>query len=137
MVLAKMDEIGRPAWLAAVLAGFWLFWPVGLAMLGYLAWTGRLQSMRRQRMGGGRWHNMRRQAFAQGFGAQGFGGSGNQAFDDYRTHTLQRLEEEQAEFVEYLEKLRRARDKAEFDQFMAERGRRSDVVVDHGDKQAA
>ena len=131
MVLAKMDEFGRPAWIAAVLAGFWLFWPIGLATLGYLAWTGRLSAMRRQpvsgRFGGGRWHNVRSQAF----------GSGNQAFDDYRTQTLQRLEQEQAEFVEYLERLRRARDKSEFDQFMADRNRRGDVVVDHGDKQAA
>ncbi len=133
MVLAKMDEIGRPAWLAAVLVGFWLFWPIGLATLGYLAWTGRLQSMRRSRMSGrGRWHNIR----AQAFGAS-FGGSGNAAFDEYRTHTLQRLEEEQAEFVHYLDRLRRARDKAEFDQFMAERGRRADVVVDVSEPRAA
>jgi len=40
--------------------------------------------------------------------------SGNRAFDEYRTETLRRLEEEQ----------RHARDKVEFDQFMAERGRR-------------
>ena len=46
---------------------------------------------------------------------------GNAAFDDYRAETLRRLEEEQKEFVAYLERLRRARDKAEFDQFMAER----------------
>jgi hypothetical protein len=33
---------------------------------------------------------------------------------------LRRLEEEQRQFTEYLERLRRAKDKAEFDQFMAE-----------------
>ena len=33
---------------------------------------------------------------------------------------MRRLEEEQTEFHEYLERLRRAKDKAEFDSFMAE-----------------
>jgi hypothetical protein len=47
--------------------------------------------------------------------------SGNRAFDDYRAETLRRLEEEQREFQEFLTRLRMARDKQEFDQFMAER----------------
>ena len=38
--------------------------------------------------------------------------------------TLRRLEEEQREFREFLERLRMAKDKAEFDQFMAERRNR-------------
>jgi hypothetical protein len=50
--------------------------------------------------------------------------SGNRAFDEYRTETLRRLEEEQREFKEFLNRLRHAKDKAEFDQFMTERGRR-------------
>lgn len=50
--------------------------------------------------------------------------SGNRAFDEYRAETLRRLEEEQREFMAFLDRLRHARDKAEFDQFMAERGRR-------------
>ena len=50
--------------------------------------------------------------------------SGNRAFDEYRAETLRRLEEEQREFKEFLDRLRHAKDKAEFDQFMAERGRR-------------
>ena len=50
--------------------------------------------------------------------------SGNRAFDEYRTETLRRLEEEQREFKEFLDRLRHAKDKAEFDQFMAERSRR-------------
>ena len=47
--------------------------------------------------------------------------SGNRAFDDYRSETLKRLEEEQREFKDFLARLRFARDRAEFDQFMAER----------------
>lgn len=45
----------------------------------------------------------------------------NRAFDEYRDETINRLEEEQREFMEYLERLRQARDRAEFDQFMADR----------------
>jgi hypothetical protein len=50
--------------------------------------------------------------------------SGNSAFDEYREETLRRLEEEQKEFRDFLDRLRQAKDKAEFDQFMAERRRR-------------
>ena len=50
--------------------------------------------------------------------------SGNHAFDEYRSETLRRLEDEQREFREFLERLRFAKDKTEFDQFMAERRNR-------------
>ena len=50
--------------------------------------------------------------------------SGNRAFDEYRADTLRRLEEEQREFMAFLERLRHAKDKAEFDEFMAERSQR-------------
>ena len=46
--------------------------------------------------------------------------SGNRAFDEYRTETLRRLEEEQVEFRNFLDRLRHAKDKEEFDQFMAQ-----------------
>ena len=51
--------------------------------------------------------------------------SGNHAFDDYRAETLRRLEDEQREFKEFLERLRFAKDRGEFDQFMSERRNRS------------
>jgi Protein of unknown function (DUF2852) len=50
--------------------------------------------------------------------------SGNRAFDEYRSETLKRLEEEQHEFKDFLARLRFAKDRAEFDQFMAERRQR-------------
>lgn len=56
--------------------------------------------------------------------------SGNSAFDEYRAETLRRLEEEQREFKEFLERLRFARDKNEFDQFMAERRNRTAPTSD-------
>ena len=50
--------------------------------------------------------------------------SGNRAFDDYRAETLKRLEDEQREFKDFLDRLRFAKDRAEFDQFMASRRQR-------------
>lgn len=55
--------------------------------------------------------------------------SGNSAFDAYKADTLRRLEQEQHDFEAFLERLREAKDKAEFDQFMDERAR----AADHGD----
>ena len=52
---------------------------------------------------------------------RGFASSGNRSFDDYREETLRRLEEEQREFREFLDRLRKAKDKEEFDHFMADR----------------
>ena len=125
---AKLDGLGKSGWLALTLVAFWAAWSLGLATLAYLAGSGRLRAWRSEMPG--HWFNLRA---AAGPGWQGWGaGSGNQAFDEYRLETLRRLEEEQREFQAYLERLRRARDKAEFDQFMAERRRRSGPLQDTG-----
>jgi hypothetical protein len=47
--------------------------------------------------------------------------NGSSAFDEYRAETLRRLEREQGEFQEFVEHLRMAKDKDEFDQFVADR----------------
>ncbi len=65
----------------------------------------------------GKWQQFRHQATQPR-------GSGNHAFDDYRAEMLRRLEQDQQDFQAFLDRLRRAKDKAEFDQFMAERDRR-------------
>ena len=52
--------------------------------------------------------------------------TGNAAFAAYKADTLRRLEEEQKHFEAFLERLREAKDKAEFDQFMDERAKRDD-----------
>ena len=104
-----LDERGKPAWIAAFVLGFVFIWPVGLAILFYTIWSGRMGC---GRGGWGRKH-----------GRSGAGPTGNAAFDEYRADTMKRLEEEQTAFVSFLEKLRQAKDKAEFDQFMADRGR--------------
>ncbi len=120
----KMDEYGKGAWIALIVAGFYLFWPVGLTALAFVVFSGRGRGWRMQSRG--QWHN----TGSRGFGrSRRMGGSGNAAFDEYRAETIKRLEDEQKEFVEYLEKLRQAKDKSEFDQFMADRRGRSDLAA--------
>ena len=121
---ARLDEIGKPAWIGLMILSFIVFWPLGLAILVYLIWSGRMGC--RYRNAPGRWWGPQN---VQGAGPWSgwtgpFRSSGNWAFDEYRTETLRRLEEEQREFREFLERLRHAKDKAEFDQFMAERRNR-------------
>ena len=135
-IVEKLDEYGKGAWIALAVLGFIVFWPLGLATLAFLFWSGRMgcgyagdryehrmnrlqgkMDRLRERMAG------RECGFGGGFGGWGRGGpsSGNRAFDEYRAETLRRLEDEQREFHDFLGRLRMARDKAEFDQFMNER----------------
>ncbi|EPX85932.1 hypothetical protein ruthe_01653 [Rubellimicrobium thermophilum DSM 16684] len=124
-----LDERGKWAWLAAMVAGFVLFWPIGLAILAYMIWSKRMFSSRHalapdgsRGLRCGRRH-ARSEAWAHARTA--LRPSGNAAFDAYKAETLRRLEEEQRAFEEFLSRLREARDKAEFDQFMEERARRA------------
>lgn len=120
---AKLDEFGKPAWIALTIAGFIVFWPLGLAILAFTIWSGRMGCGHRAH-----WQNkMERWRMNTPWGGPGWGApsSGNRAFDEYRTETLRRLEEEQREFRDFLERLRFAKDKTEFDQFMAERRNKS------------
>lgn len=106
-----LDERGKPAWIAAMVLGFVLFWPVGLAILAYMIWSKRMFGCSK-RTHGPRYHAAP---------------TGNSAFDAYRSETLKRLEDEHREFVDFLQKLREAKDKAEFDQFMQQRGDKTDA----------
>jgi hypothetical protein len=122
-VAQRLDEIGKPAWIALMVLGFALFWPIGLATLAFLIWSGRMGCWNHRRFanwqaGGGDWRQDRWRRWQGGPAS-----SGNRAFDEYREATLRRLEEEQREFMAFLDRLRLAKDKAEFDQFLAERRR--------------
>ncbi len=114
----KLDEHGKGAWIAVMVLSFVIFWPAGLAILAYLIWSGRMGCWKRARVG--RWYN-RHERHHGGGGRYHETSSGNSAFDEYREETLKRLEDEQIEFESFLERLRHAKDKAEFDQFMDER----------------
>ena len=144
-VVARIDDFGRPAWIALMVLGFIVFWPIGLGILAYLIWSGRMgcgwaghrgdierwrsRAMDRVNRAAERWEHkrdrweMRRQHWGSHRG-HGMRPSGNHAFDEYREEALHRLEEEATEFREFLERLRAAKDRAEFDEFMRERRNR-------------
>ena len=63
--------------------------------------------------------------------------SGNSAFDAYKAETLRRLEDEQTNFEAFLARLRDAKDKAEFDQFMDDRATSADAPKANDDDDAA
>jgi hypothetical protein len=123
IIAARLDDIGKPAWIAVMILGFILWWPVGLAILGFLIWSGRMGCGRGH---WGRWRDERwgnpEQRSRSGWGQRTH--SGNSAFEDYKADTLRRLEDEQKEFLDFLRKLREAKDKQEFDQFMSDRRNR-------------
>ena len=109
-----LDDKGRGAWIAAMVLGFIVFWPLGLALLAYMIWGKQMFGKNCRN----RAHSHHRQAWAM------HQPSGNAAFDSYKADTLRRLEEEQDAFAAFLKRLRDAKDKAEFDQFMDDRARR-------------
>ena len=138
--------------LVFMILGFIWWWPIGLIILAFLIARGRFGFGCWHRpvfagsgpMGGCWDHKMDRwegkvarmqekmdrvrskMDHFRGSGGDWFGqpSSGNRAFDEYRSETLKRLEEEQREFKEFLERLRFAKDRSEFDQFMSERRNR-------------
>ena len=96
-ITAKLDEFGKPAWIALIVLGFMVFWPLGLAILVYTIWSGRMGCGYH---GGGvdRWqHKMERMQRKMDWMRAKMGGGPAFAYG------------------------RHARDKSEFDQFMSER----------------
>ena len=128
-LMERLDDIPRPAWIALVVVSFIVFWPIGLALLIYLKWSGRMFCSRHGRYG--HWNTPdgrdARQEFREWRRRHRWSrhsGSGNVAFDEYREETLRKLDEEQREFRDFLDRLRAAKDRAEFDEFMNERRNR-------------
>ena len=119
---AWLDEKGKGAWIAAMVLGFIFFWPIGLALLAYMIWGKRMFNSSCRSRGSFRKSAMNTMR-----------ATGNSAFDAYKSETLRRLEQEQTEFESFLERLREAKDKAEFDQFMDERARQADHDMDDAD----
>ncbi|OQW60920.1 MAG: hypothetical protein A4S14_18470 [Proteobacteria bacterium SG_bin9] len=118
-----MNSPWHPGWIALTVLGFILWWPIGLALLFYTLGSRKMGCWSSDRFA----HKMERMQYKMDrmrdrFDRRGFyaPSSGNRAFDEYRVETLRRLEEEQTEFKDFLDRLRHAKDKAEFDQFMAE-----------------
>jgi hypothetical protein len=145
-VVAWIDDFGRAAWLVLMVLGFIIYWPIGLAILAYIIWSGRMRcgwqgqhgdveewrrrATERVNRAAERWERRRERwerRMPQWGGPRGGGlrETGNRAFDEYRADALRKLEEEAEEFRAFLERLRMARDRAEFDDYMKERRNRS------------
>lgn len=103
-----LDDRGKGAWIAAMVLGFIIAWPVGLGLLAYMIWSKRM---------------FNRTACSHRHAPWRVNSSGNSAFDAYREETIRRLEEEQGAFEAFLKRLRDAKDKQEFDAFMDERAK--------------
>jgi hypothetical protein len=103
--VAWLDKQGKGAWLAAMILGFIFVWPIGLAILFFMIWSNR----------------MSRSFFGCCSSRKTRNSTGNTAFDSYKQDTLNRLEDEQSAFQGFLQRLRDAKDKTEFDNFMDDR----------------
>ena len=121
----------------AMILGFVVFWPIGLAILGYKFWQSRYGGPDLQTLAADKWQDARAMMSSNSGWACGAARrasrfyaapTGNAAFDEWRTAELARLDEErrklddaQREFAEYVDAIRRAKDREEFERFMAER----------------
>ena len=108
-------DLPAPIWIASVIFGFVLFWPIGLIILFYLIWSGKVRCCNHRFTA---WKSENLQRWCTPFGESV--STGNMAFDEYRETTLRRLEEERREFNQFVKRLRRAKDQDEFDRFMSE-----------------
>ncbi len=113
---AWLDERGKKAWIAAMVVSFIVFWPLGLALLAYMIWSKRMFS----RSHCAQRHD--RRAHRMDY-SRAYTSSGNTAFDSYKAEMLRRLESEQEAFETFLQRLRDAKDKSEFDNFMEDRAK--------------
>ena len=140
----RMSYRPSPGWIALTVLGFIFWWPVGLLFLFFTLRSGKMGCWSQDRFANKMermQHKMERMRGRMerrgGFGNFGFGPptSGNRAFDEYRMETLRRLEDEQTEFKDFLDRLRHAKDKDEFDQFMAQQRPRENPSPDNSQPQ--
>ena len=118
--------------IVGVVAGFFWFWPLAVAYLGWKFMgypvPANLRANLEQALGSFGGFQPFRDAR---WNAGPFASTGNAAFDDYRRAEIERLEqerrrldEEAREFRGFVEELKRAKDREEFDAYMAKRAAR-------------
>ncbi len=91
-IAARLEELPTAMWIGLTILGLVFWWPLGLAVLAYILWSGRMNCCG---IGFGRWSDRaQHKGPAQDWSRQPRT-SGNQAFDEYRAETLRRLEEDQ------------------------------------------
>ncbi|MEC6999811.1 DUF2852 domain-containing protein [Brucella abortus] len=139
----------RPAWTPATIAlmvlGFFLFWPLGLAMLAYILWGNRLEGFKRgvNEKTDSLFGSMRNCCKSESFN---LGTTGNAAFDDWRREKLERSWRKSAaslrKHAPNLKPMRpsfspRSRQGGVFDRFMAERHSNAKRHLPHAARPAA
>ena len=119
---------GRGLEIAGIILGFIFAWPLALAylvwkMMGYPKYD-EARAYLRDTFGRATDDLFRSRGSAGGFSSS----TGNAAFEEYRRNELKRLEEERRKldeearaFRDFVEELKRAKDREEFDAFMAKR----------------
>lgn len=100
--------------LLAVIAGFMIFPPLGIAALIYFLWIGK-----RMRHGGWDGHGGHRHG--HGCGRHRMGRTGNVAFDEHRAKAMEDLEAERRAFEEFRAEQRRKHDNEAFEAFRTAR----------------
>jgi hypothetical protein len=101
-----------PVKILAVAAAFLVFPPLGLVALALTLWSCRH---------GGGFEGARGFKGHGPFRGRRFWSSGNSVFDEKQREALKKLKEEAEAFAEFRRKQREARDKEDFDRFMADR----------------
>ena len=96
------------------------FWPAGVALAVVLGWRGGFAPASGQSIDPAALSDAIKSLSPEAKKRP----SGNSSFDRYRSEMLDRLEEEQENFEDFLDRLRAAKDSSEFDQFMDDRAGR-------------
>jgi len=148
----RRGACGASRWSAfeiiAMVLGFVVFWPIGLAILGYKFWQRKNGAPDLQTVAANTWSSARSAmsggpatgssprpwaGWSSGSWGRGFyaAPTGNVAFDEWKNAELVRLEEERRrledahrEFSDFLENIRKSKDREEFERFMNERRNR-------------
>ncbi|MGA2492539.1 MAG: DUF2852 domain-containing protein [Roseiarcus sp.] len=118
--------------LATMVLGFMVFWPIGLAVFAYKMWQRKSGADDLQTVMTAKWNEARAAWSRPSAWSWGPAGTGNVAFDQWKAAELARLEAERRkledaarEFAEFLDNVRHAKDREEFERFMAERRAKS------------
>ena len=114
--------------LATMVLGFMVFWPIGVAVFAYKMWQRRSGADDLQTVMTAKWNEARAAWSRPTAWSWSPAATGNAAFDQWKSAELARLEAERRkledaarEFAEFLDNVRHAKDREEFDRFMAER----------------
>jgi hypothetical protein len=119
-----LDDRGRKAWIIAMILGFIFAWPIGLGLLAYMIWSKRMFNRSCAKHSSDHGAPWARHSHHWGHSGP-FRSSGNTAFDAYKADTIRRLQDEQDAFEAFLQRLRDAKDKSEFDSFMEDRAKQN------------